>query len=79
MDLMPMVSLVEHRLPAAVSLLDYGSKLTLVNSVVTSLAIYAMCAIKIHPRIIEHIDKLRRSYLWRRKMEDVIKDNLLAA
>lgn len=41
-DLMPLVTSVQRRVPAAASLLDYGSKLMLVNSVVTSLAIYAM-------------------------------------
>lgn len=67
-DLMPLVSSVQRRIPAMASPLDYGSKLTLVNSVVTSLAIYAMCSIKLHPRIIKHLDKLRRCCLWQKKI-----------
>nr|XP_020160058.1 uncharacterized protein LOC109745353 [Aegilops tauschii subsp. strangulata] len=51
-DLMPMVTSVQRRIPAAASLLDYGSKLTLLNSVVTSLAVYAMCSIRLNPKII---------------------------
>ena len=78
-DLLPMVTAVQRKIPAVVSLLDYGSKLTLLNSVVTSLAIYAMCSIKLNPRIIEHLDKLRRSCLWLRKTEDGTKGNSLAA
>lgn len=48
--LMPMVCSVERRLSTAASLLDYVSKLTLVNLVITSIAIYAMCSIKLPPR-----------------------------
>lgn len=79
MDLMPMVASVQRRVPAAASLLDYGSKLTLVNSVVTSLAIYAMCSIKLNPKIVEHLDKLRRCCLWQKKTDDGIRGNSLAA
>ena len=68
-DLMPLVSSVQRKVPATASLLDYGSKLTLLNSVATSLAIYAMCSIKINPKIIEHLDKLCRSCLWVRKSD----------
>ena len=66
-------------MPVAASLLDYGSKLTLLNSVATSLTIYAMCSIKINPKIIEHLDKLRRSCLWVRKSDDGVKGSSLAA
>ena len=66
-------------MPAAASLLDYGSKLTLLNSVVISLVVYAMCSIKINPKIIEHLDKLRRSCLWVRRSDDGIRGSSLAA
>nr|BDI54557.1 putative reverse transcriptase [Triticum aestivum]BDI54625.1 putative reverse transcriptase [Triticum aestivum] len=78
-DLMPLVISIQRRVPAAALLLDYGSKLTVLNSVVTSLAIYAMCSIKINPKIIEHLDKLHRSCLWVRKSDDGYKGNSLAA
>lgn len=78
-DLMPLVSSVQRRMPAAASLLDYGSKLTLVNLVITSLAVYAMSSVKIHPRIVDHLDKLRRSCLWKKKTKDGLKGNSLAS
>lgn len=56
MDLMLLVASVERRLSTAASLLDYGSKLMLVNSVIMSLTIYAMCSIKTPPKILEHLD-----------------------
>lgn len=79
LDLMPLVASVERRLTTSSSLLDYGPKLTLVNSVITSLAIYAMCSIKIPPKILEHLDKLRMHCLWSKKSEDGCKSNSLAA
>ena len=78
-DLMPLVTSVPRRVRAAASLLDYGSNLTLLNSVVTSLAIYAMCSIKINPKIIELLDKLRTSCVWVRKSDDGYKGSSLAA
>ena len=40
-----------------------------------------MCSIKIHPKIIEHQDKLHRHCLWRKRIyvDGVVKDNSLAA
>lgn len=78
-DLMPLVASVERRISTATSLLDYGSKLTLVNSVISFLMIYAMCSIKIPPKILEHLDILRRICLWSKKSEDGYKANSLAA
>ena len=78
-DLMPLVSSVERKLSTAASLLDLGSKLTLVNSVVTSLAIYAMCSIRIPPKILEHLDKLRRYCLWAKNTDDGLKSVSLVA
>ena len=63
----------------ALSLLSFGEKLTLVNSAVTSMLIYAMCTIKLHPKVIEHLDKLRRYCLWAKNSEDGVKNNSLAA
>lgn len=77
-DLMPLVASVERRISVAASLLDYGSKLTLVNSVTTSLAIYVMCSIKIPPKLVEHLDKLRRHCFWNKRSDDGSKCNSLA-
>lgn len=38
-----------------------------------------MCPIKIPPKILEHLDKLRRLCLWSKKSEDGYKANLLVA
>ncbi|XP_073363092.1 uncharacterized protein [Aegilops tauschii subsp. strangulata] len=78
-DLMPLVSSVERKLSTAASLLDLGSKLTLVNSVITSLAIYVMCSIRLPPKILDHLDKLRRYCLWAKNTNDGLKAVSLAA
>ena len=70
MDFMPRVTSVERRVSVASNLLDYGSKLTYVNSVVSSLMVYAMCSIRIPPKVVEHLDKIRRHCFWSKKMED---------
>ena len=51
----------------------------MVNSVITSLAIYAMCSIKLPPKILEHLDKLRRYCLWAKNTDDGHKVVYLAA
>ena len=79
MDLMPMICSVERRLSSAASLLDYGSKLTLVNSVISSIAIYSMCSVKLPVKVIEHLDKLRRQCLWTRKIGEETKSTALDA
>ena len=38
-----------------------------------------MCTIKMHPKVIEHLDKLRRYCLWSKNSEDGVKNNLLVA
>ena len=50
----------------------------MVNSVITSLVIYAMCSIKLPPKILEHLDKLRRYCLWAKNTEDGHKAMSLA-
>jgi hypothetical protein len=37
---------------------------TLVNSVLDSQLVYAMCALLIPPEIIERVDRRRRAFLW---------------
>ena len=79
LDLMPLVHSVERKTSTALSLMSSGAKLTLVNSVITSMLIYAMCTIKLHPKVVEHLDKLRRYCLWAKNSDDGIKANSLAA
>ena len=63
-DFLPLITSVERKLSVAASLLDYGSKLTLVNSVVSSLAVYTMCSLKLPPKVIDHLDRIRRHCIW---------------
>lgn len=78
-DLMPLVASVARKITVAASLLDYGSKLTFVNSVLLPLAMYAMCSIQIPPKIVEHLDKLRRHCFWNKQTDDGPKHNSPAA
>ncbi|XP_073357964.1 uncharacterized protein [Aegilops tauschii subsp. strangulata] len=59
-DFMPLVSSIERNLSSTLSLMSYAGKLTLVNTTVTSLLIYAMCMLKFPPKLIEMLDKIRR-------------------
>ena len=79
LDLMPMVHGVERKMSTALALMSSGAKLTLVNSAVTSMLIYAMCMIKPHPKVIEHLDKLRMYCLWAKNSDYGVKNNSLAA
>ena len=38
-----------------------------------------MCTLKLHPKVIEHLDKLRRYCLWAKNSDDGVKNNSLAA
>lgn len=78
-DLMPLVCKAERRVTAIMSTMSYAGKLSLLNSIVTSLLIYAMCAVKINPKIIEQLDKIRRHCLWNKKTETGERCNSLAA
>src|SRR4051812_11973301 len=51
------------------SMASYGAKLTLVNSVLISIAVYAMCSIRLPVKIVEHVDKIQRLCLWRKNGE----------
>ncbi|XP_037432425.1 uncharacterized protein LOC119299287 [Triticum dicoccoides] len=46
-DLMPLVCGVERRLSSTLSMISYGGKLSLLNSVITSLIIFALCTLKL--------------------------------
>lgn len=78
-DLMPLVGRVERKLSSTLCMSSYGARLTLVDSVLTSTAVYAMCSIRIPPKILDHLDKLRRLCLWRKKTDTGESSNSLAA
>ena len=56
-----------------------GGKLSLLNSVITSLAIFALCTLWLPAKIIELIDKIRRKCLWTKKTEQGDTCNSLAS
>jgi len=78
-DFMPLVSSVEWNISSTLSLMSYAGKLTLLNTTVTSLLIYAMCTVKFPPKLLEMLDKIRRRCLWIKKTYQGDKCNSLAA
>uniref|UniRef100_A0A0E0D6M1 Uncharacterized protein n=1 Tax=Oryza meridionalis TaxID=40149 RepID=A0A0E0D6M1_9ORYZ len=64
-DLHPMISRTEKYLSSwQACLLSYAERLILVNSILDSLPVYAMSAIKLPKGIVEDLDKLQRAFLW---------------
>ena len=63
-DLMPLVCTMERRMTSTLTLMSYGAKLSLLNTMITSLTIFALCTLKFPPKILELLDKLRRKCLW---------------
>ena len=78
-DLMPLVCMVERRLSATLNMISYGGKLSLLNSVITSLVIFALCTLRLPTKIIELLDKIRRKCLWTKKTDQGDKCNSLAS
>ena len=73
------VSRVQRRLSSTLSMISYGGKLSLLNSVITSLIIFALCTLKLPPKIIELLDRIRRKSLWTKKTDDGDKCNSLTS
>ena len=67
-ELMPLVCSMERRLTATLNMISYGGKLSLLNSVITSLVIFALCTLRLPTKIIELLDKIRRKCLWTKKL-----------
>ena len=78
-DLLPLVDRVERKMTTATLLLSHAGKLAQVNAILTSIAMYTMCTIEIHPKIVEQIDKIRRRCLWTKQTENGEKCLSLAA
>lgn len=76
---MPLVCSVERRMSATLKMISYGGKLSLLNSVITSLTIFALCTLRLPAKIIELLDKITRKCLWTKKIEQGDKCNSLAA
>lgn len=65
MDFSPLTDRIERKLTASSTFLSYGDRLTLVNSVLSSLPTYYMCSLSLPVAVIENIDRARRHCLWR--------------
>jgi hypothetical protein len=63
-DCIPLVTRVERRLVSTSNFLTQGGKLQLVNSVLSSIATFYMCSIKVPIEILNQIDKYRRHCQW---------------
>jgi hypothetical protein len=64
-DCMPLVNRMERKLINTSNFLTQGGKLQMVNSVLSSLATFYMCSIKVPLTILHQVDKYRRHCLWR--------------
>lgn len=76
-DLMPLVDGLERRLSASSSMLNQGSRLQLLTSVLTSMPIYFLCTLHIPPGIIKQLERIFRQCLWRGN-NDAPKQSLAA-
>jgi hypothetical protein len=64
-DFLPLVQKVERRPSSTSTFLSQAGKLELVNSVLSSLATYHCCTLKLHKGVIKQLDKYRNHCLWR--------------
>ena len=76
-DFMPLVDTLERRLTASSCMLNQGSRLQLLTSVLTSMPIYFLCSLQLPPGIIKQLDRIFRQCLWRGS-SDAPKQSLAA-
>lgn len=77
-DLMPLVDRIERRISATFLMMSYSGRVTVVNSLISSIATFSMCSIQLNPKILEHVEKIRRHCLWNKRTEGE-KGHALAA
>lgn len=77
LELAPLADTVEQMLNAFSRILNYGGRLTFVNSVLSALPTFFMCMLKLNKTIIKIVDHARCHYLCSKKDSD--KHNSLAA
>ena len=76
-DFMPLVDALERRLTASSCMLNQGSQLQLLTSVLTSMHIYFLYSLQLPPGIIKQLDRISRQCLWRGN-SDAPKQSLAA-
>ena len=75
---MPLIMTVQRRLPSCVMYLNYGSKLRILNSVLSSLPTSYLSSLKVYKWVFVEIDKYRRHCVWRDKDSDTKSPPLAA-
>ena len=63
-DLMPLVDRMERRLTASSAMLNQGSRLQLLTSVLSSMPIYFLCTLDIPIGIIKQLERIQWQCLW---------------
>jgi hypothetical protein len=63
-DFHPLLNRIEMRMMGINRLLSYQGRLTLVNSVLSSLPTFFMCSLKVPIKIWDQVDKYRKHCLW---------------
>jgi hypothetical protein len=77
-DCMPMVTRIERRLVNTSNFLTQAGKLQLVNSILSSMATFYLCSIKVPIEILNQIDKYIRHCVWNGGDINGRKDSLVA-
>lgn len=78
LEMMPLVDRLERRLTANFMMMAYSGRITVINSLITSIAMFAMCSLQIPPKILEHVEKIRRHCLWNKKTDELKCNSLVA-
>lgn len=64
-DHAPLINKIERKLPATSTFVALAGRVTYINSAIRTIPAYAMCTLKLHATVDDHIDKLSRAALWR--------------
>lgn len=65
-----MLQVVRNRIEGwKANLLSYGGRITLVKSVLSAIPLHFMQALRMPKGVVKHIDRMRRSFLWRGTQE----------
>jgi hypothetical protein len=71
-DLMPLVSRLDKILSGISSIMTYTGRLTLLNTTLNAILMYAMCVLNIPITIFVHFEKSGRQFLWAKKETDKV-------
>jgi hypothetical protein len=66
-EMKPLIDELERRVSASFIMMSYSGRVSVVNSLITYVATFTMCSLKINPKILETVEKIRRHCLWNKK------------